>query len=184
MVGVDASEEAIAYARRRYGSPNVEFAVMDAAALAFEPGSFDTVCAFEAIEHLPDREATLREIARVLRPDGAFLASTPRMDRTVLQPENPWHHVEYSREDFERLLRMHFDEVELFGQRRLQTRRHRLLQRLDILGLRKRLSFLRPASRLLGTPPMAEVTAEGIVISRDGLDRASELVAVCARPRR
>ena len=54
-------------------------------------------------------------------------------------------------------------------------------QSADVLGLRKRLTFLRPASRLLGTAPMAEVTADGIVIERDGLDRATELVAVCRK---
>jgi hypothetical protein len=115
----------------------------------------------------------------VLRPGGAFVVSTPRAERTVLRPDNRFHEVELAREDFEALLRTRFDEVELYGQRRLQTRRHRLLQRADVLGLRRRLTFLRPASRLLGTPPMAEVGSEGIVIERDRLDRAAELVAVC-----
>jgi hypothetical protein len=108
----------------------------------------------------------------------AFLVSTPRADRTTRDPDNPFHELELSRADFEALLRRFFGEVELYGQRRLQTGRHRLLQRVDVLGLRGRLTFLRPASRLLGTPPMAEVTSDGIVISRDGLDRAIELVAV------
>jgi len=89
-----------------------------------------------------------------------------------------------SASDFERILRDHFAEVELYGQRRLQTRRHRLVQRLDVLGLRRRLPFLRPAARLLGTAPMADVTLDEIVIARGDLGRASELVAVCAGPRR
>jgi hypothetical protein len=55
------------------------------------------------------------------------------------------------------------------------------MQRADVLGLRKRLTFLRPASRLLGTAPMAEVTADGIVIDREGIERATELVAVCRK---
>jgi SAM-dependent methyltransferase len=183
-VGVDVAEDAIAYARRRYAAPNVEFAIMDASSLTFEPESFDVVCAFEAIEHFGDVDGVLREVTRVLRPDAAFFASTPRVERTTHRPENPWHRVEFAVADFERLLRDHFDEVELYGQRRLQTRRHRLLQRLDILGLRKRLTFLRPASRLLGTAPMADVTAAGIVIEKGELAHATELVAVCTRPRR
>ena len=84
-------------------------------------------------------------------------------------------------QDFEKLLRSRYAEVELYGQRRLQTARHRLLQRADVLGLRRRLTFLRPASRLLGTPPMAEVGLEGIAIERGDLKGASELVAVCRR---
>ena len=71
--------------------------------------------------------------------------------------------------------------MELYGQRRLQTARHRLLQRVDVLGLRRRLTFLRRASRLLGTPPMAEVGLEGITIEPGRLEGATELVAVCRR---
>jgi SAM-dependent methyltransferase len=179
VVGVDRDEEAIAYARRRYARPNVEFRVGDLLDLDLPDDSFDVVCSFETIEHLPDPERYLAEMARVLRPGGTYLVSTPRVDETTPAPDNPFHEVELSRGDFEALLRRFFSEVELYGQRRLQTGRHRLLQRADVLGLRRRLTFLRPASRLLGTPPMAEVTSDGIVISREGLDRATELVAVC-----
>jgi SAM-dependent methyltransferase len=181
VVGVDRDEPAIAYARVRYSGPNVEYRVGDVLALGFPDTSFDAVCSFETIEHVDDADAFVAEMARVLRPGGAFLVSTPRAGETTAAPANPFHRVELSRADFESLLRRSFREVELYGQRRLQTARHRLLQRADVLGLRKRLPFLRPASRLLGTPPMAEVTAEGIVIERDGLDRATELVAVCRK---
>jgi hypothetical protein len=120
----------------------------------------------------------------VLRPAGAFLVSTPRADRTTREPKNPFHRVEWSVVDFERLLEEHFDRVDLYGQRRLQTRRHRLLQRLDIVGLRRRLKPGRTTTRILGTAPTAEVGVDGIVIERERLERASELVAVCTRPRR
>ena len=182
VVGGDLSEEAIAYAQARYAADNVEFRVLDAAALPFADGSFDVVCSFETIEHLPDRDAYLDEVARVLRPDGVLLVSTPRSDSTTEQPDNPFHLVEYSSEDFERLLRGRFRSVELYGQRRLQTRRHRTMQRLDVAGLRRRLGFLRRASVLVGTPPMAEATLDDLVIERGELDRASELVAVCTGP--
>lgn len=178
-VGVDVDPETIAYARRRYAAPNVEFREDDALALGVPDGSFDVVCSFETIEHVPDADAFVHEVRRVLRPGGAFLVSTPRAERTLARPTNPHHAVELSQADFEAVLRRHFGEVELYGQRRLQTRRHRLLQRADVLGLRKRLTFLRPASRLLGTAPMAEVTSESIVIERDGIEHATELVAVC-----
>jgi len=184
VVGVDVDEEAVEFARGRYAATNIRFEVMDATALGFADASFDVVCAFEAIEHVADPETTVGEVARVLRDDGVFIASTPRVRRTTKQPANPWHRIEYSPADFELLLRRSFDEVEVYGQRRLQTRRHRLAQRLDVLGLRRRVAALRRASVLLGTAPMAEVTSAGIVIARDGVDRATELVAVCAQPRR
>jgi SAM-dependent methyltransferase len=184
VVGVDRDAEAIDYARGRYDEPNVEFRVGDLLDLDLPDASFDTVCSFETIEHLIDLDAYLREMARVLRPAGTYLVSTPRADETTTVPENPFHSVELSRADFEALLRRHFEEVDLYGQRRLQTGRHRLAQRLDVLGLRKRLTFLRPAARLLGTAPMAEVELDGIAIERGELDRATELVAVCRSPLR
>ena len=179
VVGVDRDPESIEYARRRYAAPNVEFRVADLLALDLPDDSFDVVCAFEAIEHLPDRDAFLAHVRRVLRPGGTFVVSTPRVDETNELPENPFHEVELSRADFEAMLVRRFDQVELYGQRRLQTARHRALQRADVLGLRKRLTFLRPAARLLGTPPTTEVTSADIVIERDGLEHATELVAVC-----
>lgn len=184
VVGVDLSEEAIAYARSRYAQPNVEFRVEDLQALSLDDRSFDVVCSFETLEHLPDRDAFLGHVARVLRDEGVLVLSTPRVDETTESPDNPHHFVEYSRRDFEELLRRSFERVELFGQHRAQTRRHRALQRLDVLGLRKRLDFLRPASRLLGTAPMAEVSLDDVLIDRADIDRATELVAVCRGPRR
>ena len=182
VVGVDRDEQAIAYAREHYERPNVEFRVGDLLRLEVGDASFDAVCSFETIEHVEDADAFVAEIARVLRPGGAFVVSTPRAEETTTAPENPFHRVELSGSDFEALLQRIFGEVELYGQRRVQTTRHRLMQRADVLGLRKRLSFLRPASRLLGTEPMAEVTADGIVIEREGLESATELVAVCRKP--
>lgn len=184
VVGIDASAEAIAYARERYETANVEFEQMDATRLRLADESLDVVCSFETIEHLQDRDAFLAEVVRVLRPGGTLLVSTPQARETTLQPANPHHHVEYSRQDFEELLRRFFTGVELFGQRRIQTRRHRLLQRLDVLGLRRRLVVLRRVSVLVGTAPTAEVTLDGVVIDRSGLDHATELVAVCTGPRR
>ena len=185
VVGIDRSDAAIAYARRRYSRPNVEFAVDDLLELGRPDGSFDVVCAFEAIEHLADPEAHLAHVRRVLRADGVYIASTPRVERTTTTPENPHHRVEFSKDDLQGLLSRHFAKVELYGQRRTQTRRHRLLQRLDILGLRRRLPFLRKVGRpLLGTAATADVASEGIVISREGIEQANELVAVCRSPRR
>lgn len=51
--------------------------VRASAALPFAEKSFDVVCAFEVLEHIPDDEQALAEIARVLRPGGAFFLSVP-----------------------------------------------------------------------------------------------------------
>lgn len=181
VVGVDVSKESVDYARRRYGGPRIEFHVMDVEDLTFPDASFDAVCSFETIEHVRDPARVVSEAARVLRPGGVLVISTPHVAVTTTSPENPHHRIEFSRPDFDALLRTCFPEVEMYGQRRLQTPAHRLAQRLDVLGLRRRLAFLRRGSRLLGTPPTEEMTLDDLVIAPDGIEQARELVAVCRR---
>jgi SAM-dependent methyltransferase len=179
VVGVDRSEEAIAYARHRYSAPNVEFVIGDLLALPLGEDSFDVACAFETIEHLPDPERFVAEADRVLRRGGTLFVSTPRVERTNDRPENPFHEREFSAVDLEALLRTRFRAVELLGQRRRQTTRHRALQRLDVLGVRKRLPFLRSVGRTVtGTPAMADLSSADVEIASE-LEGATELIAVC-----
>ena len=49
----------------------------DAARLPFRDGAFATVLSNCALEHIDDLDATLAEIARVLRPGGTFAATLP-----------------------------------------------------------------------------------------------------------
>ncbi|HEY4411409.1 MAG TPA: class I SAM-dependent methyltransferase [Gaiellaceae bacterium] len=184
VVGGDISEAAIAYAQANYGAPDVEFVVLDAISLPFANESFDVVCSFETIEHLPDRDAYLAGVARVLRDGGTFIVSTPRVERTVEDPANPFHHVEYARPDFESLLARFFGHIEMYGQRRVQTARYRALRRLDVLGLRRRLQFLRHAAPLVGTRATVDVRLEDVAIDGERVDEAWVLVAVCGGPRK
>jgi SAM-dependent methyltransferase len=178
-VGADVDPAAISYAREHYTRANTEFVVADLLEPPFANGSFDVVASFETIEHLREPETFVAHVARLLRDGGVFVVSTPRADVTTHEPENPFHEVEFSRADFEALLRRYFLQVELYGQRRAQTSRHRLVQRLDVLDLRKRLGFLRRAAPLLGTPAMEELSTDDVLIEPGALGDATELVAVC-----
>ncbi len=72
-VGLDFAEQAVAAARQRI--PETEFVQGDAQALPFEDESFDAVVCGYGIIHVPDPEAALAEMRRVLRAGGRVAAS-------------------------------------------------------------------------------------------------------------
>ena len=59
------------------GVTTIHWAVGDAQALAYRDATFDTVISCETIEHLPQPCRALAELARVLRPGGRLLLTTP-----------------------------------------------------------------------------------------------------------
>jgi SAM-dependent methyltransferase len=63
-------------ARLRPLLPEARFAIVDAQAIPFADASFDAVIANHMLYHIPDLHRALREVRRVLRPDGRFYAAT------------------------------------------------------------------------------------------------------------
>ncbi|MEZ5811289.1 MAG: methyltransferase domain-containing protein [Rhizobiaceae bacterium] len=68
VTGLDFSPAMLALARKRV--PQATFVEGDAASLPFEESSFDAVVCNVGFGHLPDPDAVLSEVARVLRPGG------------------------------------------------------------------------------------------------------------------
>ena len=75
IVAIDLVPEMAARAARRIAKSGVstDVALMDAQALAFKDGSFDTVVATFVFCSVPDPVVGLRELRRVLRPGGQLL---------------------------------------------------------------------------------------------------------------
>jgi SAM-dependent methyltransferase len=77
---IDIEPERLGYFRRRLermGANNITVAQMSVEDMAFPDCSFDVVTAIEVLEHVPDLDAGLREIHRVLRPGGRLLVTGP-----------------------------------------------------------------------------------------------------------
>jgi SAM-dependent methyltransferase len=121
VVGVDNAPEAIQYAQENYPGGNLRFAVADCRNLPYPDGSFDLAVMFEVIEHIAEQEQCLREIRRILLPDGILILSTPNAARStkVIEEPNPYHAKELSEDELRELLRPHFAEVQLLYQQEL-----------------------------------------------------------------
>jgi SAM-dependent methyltransferase len=75
VTGVDLSPRQIALARQNV--PGATFHVGDMTALSLPAETFDVICAFYAVTHIPREEhaGLLAKIAASLRPGGLFVAS-------------------------------------------------------------------------------------------------------------
>ncbi|TAJ23042.1 MAG: class I SAM-dependent methyltransferase [Nitrospirae bacterium] len=118
VLGVDRSVEGAGYARKRYNSRRLEFITADATALPVTTGSLDAVVALEMIEHVADADAVVREVWRVLKPQGVFVVSTPNrlITGSGTKPANPFHVREYFPEEFRTLLEQVFAQTSLYGE--------------------------------------------------------------------
>lgn len=87
VVGVDVSEAWVETCTRTFaarGFPHARAVLGSGATLPFPDASFEVVTLIDVLHHLDDPEATLREIARVLVPEGRLLVFEPNKWNPVL----------------------------------------------------------------------------------------------------
>jgi SAM-dependent methyltransferase len=127
-------------------SAPVRYLRADLHGLPLAPACFDLVVSFQVIEHLTDPTPYLEAIARLVRPQGLAILTTP--NRLTSDGENPFHVHEYEARELETLLAAHFGAVEMLGVEAgpavapyfaARLRRIRRIVRLDPLGLRRRI---------------------------------------------
>lgn len=72
----DFSERMVCEAGKRNENPDIHFMTMDATRITFEDGAFDAVVIANALHIMPDPDAALKEMRRVLKPGGLLFAPT------------------------------------------------------------------------------------------------------------
>lgn len=120
VVGVDISPAAVQHAKNRYGHlANLEFVTASCDRLPLADASFDLAVSFETIEHIQTQQAFIAELARVLRPDGVLILSSPnkRTYSDALDYHNEFHVHELYRNELESLLRGAFPHIHWLGQK-------------------------------------------------------------------
>ena len=115
VCGLDLSHEAVAFAKSNYPASKIEFLVSDCRQLPFASRTVESAVCFEVIEHIAEQEALLREVSRVLKPDGLLIISTPnRAYYTEERKEvNPFHVREFNFDEFRTILKASFAHVEI-----------------------------------------------------------------------
>jgi 2-polyprenyl-3-methyl-5-hydroxy-6-metoxy-1,4-benzoquinol methylase len=122
VVGIDLQEESIQAGWAQHQAPNLEYRTMPAEDLPFAENEFELATAIEVLEHVPDPEHTLAEMARCA--ERHLLVSVPReplwrmlniaRGAYIGQLGNtPGHLNHWSKRSFAHLLSRHGEVVEL-----------------------------------------------------------------------
>lgn len=99
IVCTDLSHEMLRRARQRLDDRLPRFASCDLAQLPFADETFDRVTCGYVLEHLPDPEPGLEEIARVLRPGGRMFLLTSEDNIGGAWTSRFWRCRTYNREE-------------------------------------------------------------------------------------
>ena len=121
VVGIDLDDPELHAEWEKRSCPNLEYRVMKAENLPFEDDAFDMASAIEVLEHVPDPEHTVAEMARVASRH--LLVSVPReplwralnMARGAYLRDlgnTPGHLNHWSKRSFVELLSRHGEVVE------------------------------------------------------------------------
>jgi len=95
--GVELRQELIDEGRRWFGELAVQR--VGGTTLPFPDASFDVVMSFDVFEHIPDSDAHIEEVRRVLRPGGAYILQTPNKWTNVVFETIRWRSFTKFRED-------------------------------------------------------------------------------------
>jgi SAM-dependent methyltransferase len=188
VIGLDYDEATVAHVQARY--PRVDMRHGNLAELPLADGSVDVVVNFQVIEHLWDQAQFVAECARVLKPSGVLLMSTP--NRITFSPGrdtpiNPFHTRELNAAELTELLESAGFAVEsllgVFHGRRLAE-----------LDARHGGSIIdaQVARALADAPWPADLLADVASVSTDDfdlidatdrdIDHSLDLVAIAVRP--
>jgi len=176
-LGFEVDPEMVEHASAEYGA---DVALYDGTSIPAADGAFDLVVSFQIIAYFEDPQPWLREIRRVLSPDGTALITTPNRVWRLDEGQRPWnrHHArEYTAAAFRETLAKTFSTVTVYGVFagepidsvvKARGARARKLAKIDRLGLRYRLpeSFDARLRGLLRRAAQDEVDATEFTLDR------------------
>lgn len=116
--GIDVEEHAVKFCQNYFKRPNVKFKTMNLQNISgFPAHSFDFVYSSNVLEHIPDVKAFLRNVWRLVKPDGIIVVAVPPITSAELRAadlENPYHLNIWSPRQWHSVLSCYFSEVQLY----------------------------------------------------------------------
>ena len=119
VIGMDTDPTIVAHAAKEFKGNNITFAVGSFSNIPLISCSVDLVVSFETIEHNDEQNQMIAEIARVLKPEGTLILSSPDKKEYSDLPHhiNPYHIKELHNDEMYSLLSRNFQNVLFYGQR-------------------------------------------------------------------
>lgn len=128
VIAIDLNSDSIRYGNHRYNNPVIKRYIKDAQEYK-AISEFDVIVSFETIEHLPKYEQFLKNMSDSLKDDGFFYVSTPIVKKTRTNCVNPFHVIEWSFEDFHKVINKNFTIDEIY------------LQHINFKSIKRRKTF-------------------------------------------
>ncbi|NJK81136.1 MAG: methyltransferase domain-containing protein [Chloroflexaceae bacterium] len=117
--GVDNSSAAVAFSRRHFVRPNLQFLVMNLEELAgFPAQSFDAIFSSNTLEHVPDIERFFHGAWYLLKSDGVLVIAVPPITNDRLRGlniDNPYHLNIWTPRQWHATLRRYFSDIQVYG---------------------------------------------------------------------
>jgi 2-polyprenyl-3-methyl-5-hydroxy-6-metoxy-1,4-benzoquinol methylase len=193
VVGGDIAKEAIDISKQYWQRPNLAFKILDGTKLPFPDNHFDIVVSFETIEHTTEYSTMVQEFARVLKPSGCAFISTPNfpVNSPTGQVTNPYHPQEFTHEELERILKVHFTSVKIEGQQYkryiVKDLRHRMAAIAEFIllqrGIRKLPHSLQDGilKLLINKPIYPEASDFRMVNDKASILNCTTFFAICKK---
>jgi len=118
VTGVDISQEAIDFSKKKYKRKNLNFIKGSADNIPLVDNSVDLVVSFETIEHHNKHNEMFKEIKRVLKSGGVLIMSSPdKLNYSKsINHDNHFHIKELFREEFKGLVVENFSYSKIYYQ--------------------------------------------------------------------
>lgn len=114
VLGIDISKQAVLNVKKKYRS---DVCVSDCTAVSVKSHSFDVIVSFETLEHIKEPEIFIKECARLIKPGGRLIISTPNKEvYRKTSRDSTYHCSELNDIEFASLLLRYFKSFRLYVQ--------------------------------------------------------------------